>query len=193
MEIGLAPRPGVTQRVPRATISAQVERLAPQWRGRLQWQGAAAVALRAHDEPFDGPALQRLAERTLLEALERRGLRAEVRAVAPPPEMRLPAAGARRISARLPERWAPARRMSVWLDVAIDGRGWRSLPVWFEVKAEQQVWLARTGLRAGAALQADDVQAAWLDVTALAAPPLPASTPLGRAARCGTRSMAAGR
>lgn len=177
-EIGLTPRPGVTQRVPRTAIAAQVERLAPQWRGRLQWNGATATALRAHVEPLDAQALKRLAERTLLGELERRGLRAEVQAIAPSPEMRLPATGASRISARLPERWAPARRMVVWLDVAIDGRRYRSLPLWFEVKAEQQVWLARSSLRAGTALQADDVQAGWVDITALAAPPLPASAPL---------------
>ena len=68
--------------------------------------------------------------------------------------------------------------MPVWLDITIDGRGWRSLPVWFDVKALQHVWVARTGLRAGAALQAEDVQAAWLDAATLAALPLPAEAPL---------------
>ena len=177
-EIGLAPRSGQAQSVPRAAIAAQVERAAPLWRGRLQWQGAAAVALRAPGEPLATAAWQGLAERTLADALLQRGLRAEVRAVEPLADLRLPAAGVRRISARLPERWAPARRMPVWLDITIDGRGWRSLPVWFDVKAQQQVWVARTGLRAGATLQAEDVQAAWLDAATLAALPLPAEAPL---------------
>jgi flagellar basal body P-ring formation protein FlgA len=178
IEIGLTPRPGAEQSLSRAALASRLERVAPQWRGRLQWQGATAVVLRAHAEALDAPALQRLAERTLLDALRQRGLRAEVRAVAPLGELRLPASGARQVGARLPEHWAPARRMPVWLDVAIDGRAWRSVPVWFEVKAEQQVWLARESLPAGTALQAGDVQSAWFDITALATPALPASTPL---------------
>lgn len=176
-EVGLAPRVGQTQSVAWHSIAQRVERSHPQLRGRLKWQGADVVVVRTGGERLDAQALHRLAERTLVDALEGRGLRSDVQAAGRLEDLRLPA-GAWQVSARLPEGWAPARRMCVWVDVEIGGRGYRSVPVWFVVKAQQSVHVALQNLRAGEPLREQAVAAQWVEVTALGSAPLAANAPL---------------
>ena len=175
-EVGLTPRIGQAESVPRNAIVQRVESQHPALRGALQWRGAEAVTVRAGGEPLDATALHRLAERTLIESLEARGLRSVVQAVGRPEALRLPAGA--RLSARLAEGWAPARRMCVWIDVEAGGRGYRSVPVWFTVKAQQPVLVARHSVRAGESLRAENLETAWVDIATLRSPPLPATAAL---------------
>ena len=142
----------------------------------LHWQGAEVVVVRGGGVRLDAQEVQRLAHQTLVEALEQRGLRSEVRVERPLENMRVPQGA--RMSARLAENWSPARRMCVWVDVEIDGRGYRSIPVWFTVKALRQVHVARQKLRAGELLRAEDLGSDWVDAATLASTPLAADAPL---------------
>jgi flagella basal body P-ring formation protein FlgA len=69
-----------------------------------------------------------------------------------------------RISARAPDKPVPSRRMCVWVDVRIDGNDYRSVPVWFRVKATRPAWVARVPLRAGAPLRAADFATEPIDL-----------------------------
>jgi len=171
-EVALAPRVGQVQSLRRDAIARRVELAHPALRGKLAWQGADAVELRTAGEPIDAQTLRALAERTLVEALAARGLRAEVQPSGEPTELRLPA-GTRRLSARLAEQGALSRRMCVWVDVELDGRGYRSVPVWFAVKAYREVLVAAEPLRAGDALHAGQLRTESFDVATLTSAPLP--------------------
>lgn len=72
----------------------------------------------------------------------------------------------------------PARRMVVVVDVQVDGRHWRTLPVWFVVRAWRPVWVARAPLAAGQVVDAAHFEREPRDVAALAAPALPLQQPL---------------
>lgn len=86
--------------------------------------------------------------------------------------------GAAALSARLPSGARLARRMVAYVDMTVDGQPWRSVPVWFAVRAPRPVLAARVALRAGEAPAADALQTELRDVTAYAAPTLAPDAPL---------------
>lgn len=92
-------------------------------------------------------------------------------------ELAVPA-GKVSLKARVPEGAVLSRRMVVNVDVDIDGRHWRTVPVWFAVQAWRAVWVARTPLKPGQLADTDAFTPERRDVTALASPPLAATQPL---------------
>jgi flagella basal body P-ring formation protein FlgA len=175
--VGVTPRLGYSEAVQRQRITELVERADPQLRGALRWQGAEAVTVRGRGQQFDGQAMIEIAARALVDALDESSTRIDVQPVGALATLRVPA-GSLRIAARLPGKSVPSRRMCVWLDVQVDGKDYRSVPVWFAVKALQPALVARVPLRAGATLRAVDFATEFVDVAGLGAAPLPAAAPL---------------
>lgn len=89
-----------------------------------------------------------------------------------------PPAGVLGLRARVPEGASLARRLVVNVDISVDGRHWRTEPVWFAVQAWRDVWVARVPLAAGQLASAANLVVERREAAASISPPLPASLPL---------------
>lgn len=92
-------------------------------------------------------------------------------------ELTLPA-GALRLHPRLPENAALSRRMVVMVDVEVDARRRRTVPVWFAVRAMRPVLVARAPMSAGQLPTETLFALEPRDVAALPSPPWPATQPM---------------
>jgi flagella basal body P-ring formation protein FlgA len=89
-----------------------------------------------------------------------------------------PPPGAVSLHARVAEGTALARRMVVSVDIHIDRQHWRTVPVWFAVRAWRPVWVARAPLAAGQVTRAEHFVVQQREVAALNALPVPSDRQL---------------
>ena len=126
----------------------------------------------AHLGRFHGELLARHAAGYLGEWLGSRADRFDVEAdTATLPALNLPA-GTIDVRVRpLPDDARPVSRMSLWLDLHIDGRFERSVLVTCRVKAYRMAWTANMDLAAGTRLSPQFLRRAEVDVAALGITP----------------------
>lgn len=136
---------------------------------------AAAAAATERTQPLAYERLQDAAAMALF-AAHGGGLQARPVGDAEP-ALTLPR-GAMALQARVPEGAALARRMVVNVEVRVDARHHRTVPVWFAVQAWRPVWVARSALAPGQLAGEDGFTAQPREVTAMASPPLQANQPL---------------
>ncbi len=158
--------------------------------------GAPAVAAGTAVEPqaqarqrVEGAALQAEAARAVSGWLTRQPVsRFEVATASPVPDLDVPA-GTWSLSARpLAAGQAPVGRVIVWVDVQVDGRLERRVPVVVAVRSFAPRWQARTDLPARAAIGPDvfERQEIELSLPSVAAPAeLPVGKRLSRAVAAG--------
>jgi flagella basal body P-ring formation protein FlgA len=170
--LGVTPRMGYSETVQRRRIVAVVERSDPALRGALSWSGAEAVTVRGRGQEIGAHVLIEAAKQALVDALAPVSASIEVQPAGQLSNLRAPGDSVR-ISARAPDKPVPSRRMCVWVDVRIDGNDYRSVPVWFRVKATRPAWVARVPLRAGEPLRAADFAAEPIDLTEFESAPVP--------------------
>ena len=133
-----------------------------------QGAGQALARVRLHDE----------AAAALFARFAKLGPGLELRPLAEAEgELQVPA-GKLTLQARVPEGALLSRRMAVYVELKVDGRFWRLLPVWFAVQAWRPVWVARAPLAAGHEASAEAFTSERREVTAMASPALPATQPL---------------
>jgi flagella basal body P-ring formation protein FlgA len=142
------------------------------------------VRVTATGESYPGADVSRVAERALRDALQDRYGRVEIAATRAVEDLILPA-GRVTLEAAAPDAAAPAKRMSVWVDIAVDGEHYRSVPVWFAVSAWTRVIRVNRDLEHHHVLQPADLAAATIDVAGLPGPPVtdPALVPGQRLVR----------
>lgn len=147
---------------------------------------AAAWAASAAAAPLPeraGPPTQSLPQQRLLDAAAAALFAAHGGAIEARPlddaeaELTLPA-GTLRLQPRLPEGATLSRRMVVMVDVAVDAKHRRTVPVWFAVRAMRPVLVARAPLAAGQLPSETLFAAEPRDVAALPSPPWPLAQPL---------------
>jgi len=176
LPIGALPRQGYADTVTRAQLQARVRselRL-----DDLQWSGANEVRVRGLGQRIDFGALADAAALELARALDSLALRFTLRPVGGAHAVAVPA-GAYELAARPPANPVPSRRMSVLVDVRVDGAVYTTVPVWFAVSAVRGALVARAPLRAGEPLRPEDFVLDDVDVTRVASAPLPAHAALG--------------
>lgn len=153
--LGIAPRMGHAQVVQRTDIARLIERNRPELRDRIRWAGAQAVTVRGEGSRYDGRRLQAAAMAYLQARLAPDFARIELTPVGRLDDLVHPF-GALSITPRLCQV-ALSKRMCVWLDVRIDGRPYRSLPVWVAVQAYNPVWVVKRALEAQQVVNPEDV------------------------------------
>ena len=169
LDLGAAPLPGYTARLARSEIErtlrarGQGYRLAP---------GVEVVRIERRTQAWDQQALKAVAQAHLRAALAASAQRIELQPAAALPELQL-AAGAVTLSARaLPAGLPPRRRMTVWIDVAVDGEFARSVALPFQVRAYGTVLAATRDLDAGARPDCSSLAEREEDLAALDAAPM---------------------
>lgn len=164
--LGVAPRMGQAQAVQRTEIARVIERHRPDLRGRIRWDGAQAVTLRSQGLRYDGRELLAAARGFLQERLAPDFERVELTPVGKIEDLYYPQ-GELSVTARLGQA-ALHKRMCVWLNLSVDGRPYRSVPVWFAVQAYRPAWVAKSALAGQQAVSAQDVVQETREVAAFA-------------------------
>jgi flagella basal body P-ring formation protein FlgA len=176
--LGPAPRPGEHKSLSRQRIAAWLSRHAP---GDRSWTlaGAATVSIERATQVLATEAIESVARGSLLEWLQARSDRHAVELAAPVPAVQIPA-GQASLHAR---GWTPAtqpsRRMRAWIDVALEGRVVRTIPVDFDVQATGRRWVMQRDAAAGQRLAEADAALETADLTLLRGDAL-AQSPIGQ-------------
>lgn len=184
LELGKAPRPGYWAHITRHQVAARIERRWPGSRKQIRWTGSQVVRVTATGESYPGMDVSRVAEWALREALQDRYSRVELEATRTVEDLIVPA-GHVTLEAGAPNATAPAKRMSVWVDVSVDGEHYRSVPVWFAVSAWTRVVQVNRDLEHNHVLELADLAEATIDIAGLPGPPVmdPALAPGQRLVR----------
>jgi flagella basal body P-ring formation protein FlgA len=179
LPLGQLPASGLAQ-LTRETI----ERWAAQQMGpaaaRVSWGGADRVSIAMQSTVVQGLELERVARRSLEDWLALGTSRSHVEVVDLPPDLTVPA-GTVEVRARpLPARQPASGRQTVWVDLAVDGRHARAVPVTFMVQAFRDEWVTRSAVARGASLQPGELERNEVPISPQSAPSpaLSAAAPL---------------
>jgi flagella basal body P-ring formation protein FlgA len=172
IDLGGAPLPGYSDRLSRR----EIERLlrAQGLTGAVSWRGAEAVQIGRLSRAFDTTLVLNSAEAYLRQVLREDFSRVELELAEPLPALQLPYGKV----VLKPRPIAPAQaahpRVTLWVDVAVDGTFVRALTVPFKVEAYRPVLVAVRDLPAGATPQCESLAVREANVAAFDSPPLPA-------------------
>jgi len=162
--IGRSPRPGFKTRLSRNAIAARLEALYPGTIRDFKWSGQARVTVRSTGVAFSGERLNQLAFEFLNQRLQADFRDYRIEAVSVPRDLLLPP-GAVSVKARLRENAYFTRRISVWVDIHVDGKFVQTLPLWFALSIHQQVLVAAHDLERSEAVSARGLHKAYVDIT----------------------------
>ncbi len=172
ISVGVAPRMGYARTVSRAAIEQAVAHQWPEIAQRIVWRGSDSLVVRGAGVGQDAAKLVTVAREALSAQLSRRYVRTEITVVGGPYELRLPT-GEVSVTPRVSSAASAAPRMRVWLDVSIDGRRTRSIPVWFAVKAYAPVRVAKRSLAPRHRISGEDFRIEERNVAGVQGVPVP--------------------
>jgi len=117
-------------------------------------------------ETVDGEQLVRVARQTLALWLEPQAHEVTLEPVMATPALRLAGGEVTLRPRALPAGQPVASRMQVWVDIWIDGRFVRAVPVGFRVQALRDAWVATHDVARGQALDAGTLEQRRIDIAA---------------------------
>lgn len=174
-------RPGATLQIERHVLAARIARALRLPGTDVHWRGAGTTTVVASAKTVAPGDVVKAAGKELSKWLRRHAERAEFSVGTPPRPFSVPE-GAIAMKARPLGPGAVARsRMLVWVDVSVDGRHVRTLPVPFRVAAWRRMDVAVRDLMPGEPVR-EAVRQQEVDVTTLRRPP-----PRAPVAQGGTR------
>jgi flagella basal body P-ring formation protein FlgA len=162
IDLGAAPLPGYTARFTRAELARLLRARALPY----ELAGAEAVAVDRSSQSFDQQGVLAAAEAELRRLWDGQAERLALRLAAPLPELQLPQ-GQVKLQARALAAGARRSRVTVWVDVLLDGAFVRTVPVPYEVQAWRQVLVATRALAAGATPGCESLVPRERDIAAL--------------------------
>lgn len=179
--IGVVPPIGYPLTISSQKVRAAMRMHAETREYKTRWDGADTVVVRCRTRQYGSEQPLASARRALVEYLSTKvpdATAISVTATSSLTSIDLPD-GDVHVSTRIGNAVNLARRMVVWVDIAVNGNRYRTIPVWFNVKVEKPVLVASTDIPARHALQASDVQTVERDIAGLAGVPLSNDADLG--------------
>jgi flagellar basal body P-ring formation protein FlgA len=193
LPLGAAPRVGETLRLNRRSIESWLTRWLQANDLSVQWSGAMEVSLKRADQLVDPDRVLASAREALQDWLSARGGRVEQPTQTPEP-VRVPAGRLSLQARRLPTDLKVTRYVRMWVDLMVDERFVRSVPVVFSASVYRDGWVATHDLRAEEILSAASFRRQQIDVAGERDEPLadlPTSGRLRRPVRSGRALTAA--
>lgn len=158
MMIGDTPRVGYTEYVSRQQVEKLVAQRFPALYQSIRWTGSDKVGVRGAGIELDmQPHVNRARDLMLSQWQRTRGdvERFDVQPVKGLPPIVVPR-GTVKVKPRVAENVALNKRLCAWLDVAVDGKHYQTIPVWFSVKAYKPVLVAKRPMTLHQRLRQDD-------------------------------------
>ena len=172
IDLGSAPLPGYTNRFTRKEIERLVRSGGVY--ANLLWQGADTVRVERITSPFQAVQISDAAEMSLRQLLMDGSTKVSLQLVAPLSDLQLPDGNVELKQRAMQAGQALHRRVTVWIDVLVDGTFVQSVAVPFNVQAYRSVLVAKRDLPKGAVPQCEALHLQEVDVAALNGVPLPA-------------------
>lgn len=180
LPLGSAPIAGEVARIDRATLARWISARAGVAPRELAWSGASAVRVARATREVSGDAIASRAGESLRTWLGRDGLQVKLTAARIPPGVTVPDGAVhiepRRLSEYASDTALLARHISVWVDLAVDGRFVRTVPVDFELGVSGPAYVAAEPLAAGTALSGSLVRVENVSWTGRLSAPLSPAT-----------------
>ena len=152
LSLGRAPTAGAQAVVRREAIARWIRGHLGLGREQVLWSGPDEARVRRLAQEIPGARLERTAETALRGWVAQRASRYQIQAVVTPGDLKVPAGPVELQVRPFADNAEPAQRMVVWLDVQVDGRFVRAVPVSFRVDAYRDAWVAPAGVANGVAL-----------------------------------------
>ena len=171
LRIGRSPRTGYRLTVPRAAVEDALARDLPSLRGALRWSGAQRVDVSAGGQRVSGEHLTDIAASAAREAMHPAYQDLDLQPVIKLDDVSVPQ-GAVAFAARPAYPNRLTKRLCVPVELSVDGQAYRTVYVWFSVRAMQKVWVAKQARAAGALLQEADFRSEVRDVASLSSAPV---------------------
>lgn len=176
LPLGAAPLAGETAELTRGTLTRWIALrlgIAP---ADIVWRGAQASRVSVAVRTVTGELVARQASETLRAWLARDGARIDLNVAQTPPDSTVPVGALelkpRRLSDTASDAALLARHMSVWVDVWVDGRFVRTVPVSFDVSVTAPAYVATEPLKAGQTLDGSAVEVRDVQWSGRSAPPM---------------------
>lgn len=171
--LGRTPRAGVSAQIKREAVASRIDRLLPGISKRVTWKGASQTHVQAQHHHFDRQAYLDAAQRHLDDWLDNHYREFAAKPVGSYEDLQLPT-GKVTLKADVARRVRVSKRMCVWVDLLIDDTHYTTLPVWFDVTANAEVYELQRGLSAGTLLNPDMLKKAKRDIAAVSGEPVAA-------------------
>lgn len=169
-KLGSTPRMSYTKRVSRGEIVERIETLYPGIRGKkISWTGSETISIRRAGMPRSLSLFIDQARDLLLSELRQgqdSATKLEIEPIQPSRDVNVPD-GEVIVTPRIPRNAKLNKRICAWLDIAVDGRHYQTLPVWFALKAYKPVLTTKRPLSAHQRLRPDDFASQVQDVAGI--------------------------
>ena len=143
---------------------------------RIQWSSTASSEIRLATQVLSGERIVRCASDDLLAWLSRSDAQVKVDVTAVPADVPIPPGvltlKSRHRSSHAADSALLAKRMSVWVDVFVNGDLVRTVPVDFDVNARASAYVATRELATGSTLAADSLAVREVELSGRSALPL---------------------
>jgi flagella basal body P-ring formation protein FlgA len=184
LPLGAAPRGEAESTVTRESIERWVHHKLGLRTDLMAWSGSDEVVVSTATQTVSAQRLEGVALKALNAWLSGNAARYSVDLQPLPDDLRVPAGEVTVAARELPLDTQPAPRMTIWLDIAVDGEHIRAMPVSAQVHAWSRAWVAPAPLPAGAVVSASSLQEREV-AFASKTPVLPSPLRVTRAVRAG--------
>jgi flagellar basal body P-ring formation protein FlgA len=174
LPLGQAPAAGAEAVVRREVIARWVRSQLGIARDQVLWSGAEETNVRTLAQDYPAARIEQAAKAALREWMDKRATRYGVDALALPTDLKLPAGQVELKARPLAANADPAPRMVVWMDVQVDGRFVRTVPVSFAVEAYRDAWVAPAAIAGGVPLAPGMVEKREVQIAGRSAASVPA-------------------
>ncbi|BCL94185.1 flagella basal body P-ring formation protein FlgA [Ralstonia pseudosolanacearum] len=167
LPLGRLPRSGESARLDRTALARWIRvrtGIDPQ---SIAWSGAEAVDVHLSMRELSGEQVASVARASLRDWLAGRSARSSVDLGRTPRDITVPAGEIRMQARPIADAAMLAKHMSVWVDVWVDDRFIRTVPVSFEVSAYEQGYVADLAAASGSPLDEVSMQPKEVDIAAL--------------------------
>lgn len=172
LPLGPAPRAGDSAQLSRTELMRWIHARTGIAGRDVSWQGAQVTQLQRASADIAGDQLVAAAADSLRGWLAGRSTRADITPQAPPRDLAVPYGQTVLRARSLPAQQPLSRRMLVWVDVWVDDRFVRTVPVGFEVQAFGPAHVATHDMPAGSRVDEAALQLREVELTGLGAAPL---------------------
>jgi flagella basal body P-ring formation protein FlgA len=172
LPLGPAPRAGESAQLRRADLMRWIQQRTGLDARRIVWEGASVTELHRASAEIPGARLTAVANESLRAWLAGHTSRADVAVTAMPRDVAVPF-GQTSLAARpIPQDAQPAKRMVVWVDIWVEGRFVRTVPVGFDVAAYGPAYVTDGDMPLGAGFDPSALKAREVELTGRAIPVL---------------------
>jgi flagellar basal body P-ring formation protein FlgA len=184
LSLGPAPRAGEKAQLSRVELMRWIQKRTGIEARQIVWEGASVTEMYRASSEITGARLAAVAVESLRTWLGGHSTRADVALAATPRDVTVPFGQSTLKVRPIPHDGQPARRMLVWVDIWVEDRFVRTVPISFDVAAYGPAYVCDGDLPLGTRVDASSVTLREVELTGRAAP---AATPQGGVLDSGER------